>query len=136
MKCQTLLSSDHVLAITKGLVSSQFTTPIRSPPSPLSFALIKTPFIRFALSSVPSDFHLPWAKAGESLFVLHGLSSLPVTCLQCLLWWQPLLLQEPSPGVMDAAFLPCFSPFLRSGNGGGEEFGKPHHNPQAQALET
>lgn len=106
------------------------------PPSPLSFALIKTPFIRFALSSVPSDFHLPWAKAGESLFVLHGLSSLPVTCLQCLLWWQPLLLQEPSPGVMDAAFLPRFSPFLRSGNGGAEEFGKPHHNPQAQALET
>lgn len=72
MKCQILLNSDHVFMITKGLISSQFTTLIRSPPHPLFFfflALIKTPFIRFTLSSAPSDFHLLWSKAGESLFV-------------------------------------------------------------------
>lgn len=71
MKCQILLSSDHVFVITKGLVSSQFTTLIRSLPPPhfFFFALIKTPFIRFALSSAPSDFHPLWSKAEESLFI-------------------------------------------------------------------
>lgn len=57
MKCQIQLSPDHVFVITKGLISSQFTTVIHSSPLLIVFfILIETHFIRLTISSAHSEF--------------------------------------------------------------------------------
>lgn len=142
MKCQILLSSDHVFVITKGLVSSQFTTLIRSlpPPPPFFLALIKTPFIRFALSSALSDFHSLWSKAGESLFIeqkiLRFFGILVFSSYVCLdrgvtapatmSCWELMDAPPKTPNPIISFFT---SFFLYLGTDYVNKFKRPHNNP-------